>query len=106
MRELVCLVLVSSIAACGPDHGQGGSGDDQGPDAGAAAPVASDPLSGLPTGATQWSAVCARQYGGAISAKFCAGTGPPALTSLADLEALLGLTVVPNPTHQPTINAH
>jgi hypothetical protein len=105
MRELVCLLLVSSIAACGADHGQGGSGDDQGPDAGMAAPVDPDPLSGLPTGATQWSAVCARQYGDAISAKFCAGTAPPALTSLADLEALLGLTVVPNPTNDPKVNA-
>jgi hypothetical protein len=62
-------------------------------------------LSGLPTGAAQWSAVCARHYGDAISAKFCAGTAPPALTSLADLEALLGLTVVPNPGNDPKINA-
>src|SRR5215468_11425657 len=104
MRELVCLLLVSSIAACGADHGQGGSGDDQGPDAGTAVPVDSDPLSGLPTGATQWSAVCAKQYGDAISAKFCAGTAPPTLKSLADLEALLGLTVVPNPNNDLTIN--
>src|SRR5215468_422371 len=106
MRQLVCLLLVSSIAGCGADHAQGGSGDDQGPDAGTAVPVDSDPLSGLPTGATQWSAVCAKQYGDAISAKFCAGTAPPTLRSLADLEALLGLTVVPNPTNDPKINAN
>ncbi len=71
-----------------------------------AAPVDSDPLSGLPTGAAQWSAVCAKHYGDAISAKFCAGTAPPALRSLADLEALLGLTVQPNPNNDPTINAN
>lgn len=104
MRELVCWLLVSSIAGCGADGARGG--DDQGPDAGTAAPVDSDPLSGLPTGATQWTAVCARQYGDAISAKFCAGTAPPPLRSLADLEALLGLTVVPNPTSDPKINAN
>jgi hypothetical protein len=103
MRELVCWVLVSSIAGCGADQTRGG--DDQGPDAGTAAPVDSDPLSGLPTGAAQWSAVCARHYGDAISAKFCAGTAPPSLTSLADLEALLGLTVLPNPSNDPKINA-
>ncbi|TMQ21911.1 MAG: hypothetical protein E6J91_02065 [Deltaproteobacteria bacterium] len=65
-----------------------------------------DPLSGLPTGAAQWSAVCARHYGDMISAKFCAGAAPPSLTSLADLEALLGLTVRPNPNNDPTINAN
>jgi hypothetical protein len=70
-----------------------------------APPVDSDPLSGLPTGAAQWSAVCAKHYGDAISAKFCAGTAPPNLASLADLEALLGLTVKPNPNNDPTVNA-
>jgi hypothetical protein len=63
-----------------------------------------DPLGGLPTGTTEWSAVCAHHYGDVISAKFCAGTSPPVLTSLADLEALLGLTVVPNPNNDPTLN--
>jgi hypothetical protein len=71
-----------------------------------AVPVDPDPLSGLPTGAAQWAIVCARHDGDAISAKFCAGTAPPALTSLADLEALLGLTVQPNPNNDPKINAN
>jgi hypothetical protein len=70
-----------------------------------AAAVDPDPLSGLPTGAAQWAAVCAKAYGDAISAKFCAGAAPPMLTSLADLEALLGLTVQPNPNNDPKINA-
>ncbi len=103
MRELACLLLVSWIAGCGADATRGGA--DPGPDAGVAAPVDSDPLSGLPTGAAQWGAVCAKHYGDAISAKFCAGTAPPPLTSLADLEALLGLSVQPNPSNDPTINA-
>jgi hypothetical protein len=70
------------------------------------APVESDPLADLPTGVAQWTAVCARHYGDMISAKFCAGAAPPTLTSLADLEALLGLTVRPNPTNDPAINAN
>src|ERR1041384_5625689 len=98
MRMTLCLLVV--CLGCGSVP----PGDD-GPDAGAT-PTDGDPLSGLPTGATQWSAVCAKHYGDAISAKFCAGTTPPALTSLADLEALLGLTVRPNPNNDPTINAN
>ncbi|TMQ28428.1 MAG: hypothetical protein E6J90_00545 [Deltaproteobacteria bacterium] len=103
MRLFPCLLLVV-FCACGSAPSRGG-GDD-GPDAGGAPPVDDDPLSGLPTGAAQWSAVCARHYGDMISAKFCAGAAPPSLTSLADLEALLGLTVRPNPNNDPTINAN
>jgi hypothetical protein len=54
----------------------------------------------------QWGAVCAKHYGDMVSAKFCAGSAPPALTSLTDLEALLGLTVKPNPNNDPTINTN
>jgi hypothetical protein len=97
-------MLVAAITGCGRDGA--GAGDDQGADAGVAPPADSDPLSGLPTGVDQWSAVCAKHLGDAISAKFCAGAAPPKLTSLADLEALLGLTVRPNPTNDPTINAN
>jgi hypothetical protein len=54
-------------------------------------PGPTDPLHGLPTGVDQWTALCAKHYGDMISAKFCAGATPPTLTSLADLETLLGL---------------
>ena len=100
MRVSACWLLVATISACGSDASGGGTGPD-----GSVAPVDSDPLSGLPTGTAQWSAVCARKYGDMISAKFCAGAAPPSLTSLADLEALLGLTVRPNPSNDPAINA-
>ncbi len=66
----------------------------------------SDPLGGLPTGVDSWTALCAKHYGDMISAKLCAGTAPPAITGLADLEALLGLTVVPNPNNDPTLNTN
>ncbi|HEY6178438.1 MAG TPA: hypothetical protein VIX73_28490 [Kofleriaceae bacterium] len=102
MRTSPCLLLALLAAGCGSDHSTAG---DPGPDA-AGAPIDGDPLSGLPTGTAQWSAVCAKHYGDMISAKFCAGASPPALSSLADLEALLGLTVRPNPTNDPTINAN
>jgi hypothetical protein len=95
--------LVLSLSACGSDAaGPGGPGNG-GPDA-ALAPPDPDPLSGLPTGTAQWSAVCARHYGDMISARFCAGSAPPSLTSLADLEKLLGLTVAPNPNGDPALN--
>lgn len=100
MRKLVLLVVV--VAACGHDLSSSGNPPGPGPDA-AVAPGSSDPLGGLPTGAAQWSALCAKHYGDLISAKFCAGTAPPALTSLADLEALLGLTVAPDPTNNPAV---
>lgn len=102
MRLSRCLLLVVLFSGCGSDSG---GGTDL-PDGAVSPPVDSDPLSGLPTGTDQWSAVCARHYGDMISAKFCAGGAPPRLTSLADLEALLGLTVRPNPTSDPAINAN
>ena len=100
MRVSPSLVLMLLLAACGSDKpGSGGDGPD------ASIPVAdSDPLGGLPTGVDQWNTVCAKHYGDMISAKFCAGSKPPTLTSLAALEALLGLTVVPNPNNDPTLN--
>src|SRR5438045_3056733 len=104
MRLSCGLWLVALFCGCGTDHSPGGGGGE--PDAAVAPPVDGDPLSGLPTGAAQWSAVCGKHYGDMISAKFCAGATPPSLTSLADLEALLGLTVRPNPNNDPTINAN
>lgn len=103
MRVSPSLVFVLLLTACGSDR-SGPSGDD-GVDA-TMAPVASDPLGDLPTGVEQWTAVCAKHYGDTISAKFCAGPTPPKLTSLADLEALLGLTVVPNPNNLATLNTN
>jgi len=100
MRKLVLASLV--LAACGHNPGGDVMG---GADASITPPNDGDPLGGLPTGPAQWSAVCAKHYGDMISAKFCANSTPPTLTSLADLEALLGLTVAPDPNNQPaTVN--
>ena len=100
MRSLgLCLFL----AACGTDVR---SGDDDGPDAAVVPQGESDPFAGLPTGVDQWTALCARGYRDAITTKFCAGTAPPALTSLVELQSLLGLRVYPNPTFDPSINAN
>jgi hypothetical protein len=97
------LILFLFVTACGTDR-PGSAGDD-GADA-SMTPADPDPLSGLPTGVEQWKAVCAKHYGDIISAKFCASATPPTLTSLADLEALLGLTVQPNPNGLPGINTN
>jgi hypothetical protein len=102
MKFLVGLFALA-LAACGTDVNTGpgpGSGDPP-PGMGTG-----DPLEGLPTGLDQWTALCAKHYGDAISAKFCANATPPTLTSLVDLETLLGLRVYPNPNNDPTINAN
>ena len=101
MRSLPCLLAVL-LAACGSDRT--GGDDTPGPDADVTPPGPTDPLHGLPTGVAQWTALCAKGYGDAISQAFCAGTAPPPLTSLKDLEALLGLTMVPNPNFDPSLN--
>jgi len=95
MRASPSLVFVLLLTACGTDRSGPGTGDDVVDPP--VTPVISDPLSDLPTGVDQWTAVCAKKYGDMISAKFCASATPPKLTSLADLEALLGLTVLPLP---------
>ncbi|HEX4458209.1 MAG TPA: hypothetical protein VIA18_09565 [Polyangia bacterium] len=82
----------------------GGGGTDAVPDGGVtttgdggADPLDSvvDPLSalvGFKTGATQLAALCARNNGDAVSKAFCANpTTPPAITSLVDLQKLVGL---------------
>jgi hypothetical protein len=97
MRNLALAAIV--LAACGHDFS---SGQGPGPDASnMQQPGDGDPLGGLPTGPAQWAAVCGKHYGDMISAKFCASSTPPTLTSLADLEALLGLTVAPDPSNNP-----
>ncbi len=107
MRASTCLwaaLWLNSMIACGGDPGGGGgTGDDDGADA-AVTPGSSDPFEGLPTGTGQWTELCAKGYGDMITAKFCAGSAPPTLTSIKDLEALLGLTIVPNPNNDPNVN--
>lgn len=98
------LVLAMCLFACGNDS-PGGGGDD-GPDASVTPPGSDDPLEGLPTGTAQWQALCAKGYGDMITAKLCANATPPTLTSLVDLQQLLGLRVLPNPNNDPTINAN
>jgi len=102
MRFFVGLFALA-LAACGTDV----PGDNMPPaDAQPPGLGTGDPLEGLPTGVDEWTAVCAKHYGDAISTKFCATATPPTLTSLVDLETLLGLNVSPNPNNDPTINAN
>lgn len=96
------LAVLCPLFACGGDRG--GGDDIANPDGNVAPPGSADPLEGLPTGPAQWTNLCAKHYGDMISAKFCAGTAAPTLTSIKDLEALLGLTMVPNPNNDPTLN--
>jgi hypothetical protein len=99
MRNFVFVAIV--LAACGTDTSKGDVTNP--PDAAVTPPGNGDPLAGLPTGPAQWSALCAKHYGDMISAKFCANGAPPTLTGLADLEALLGLTVAPDPNNTPSV---
>jgi hypothetical protein len=105
-RALVsALVLCAATLACKTDDPGSGDPDASGPPADAnPQTLVSDPLHDLPTGIDQWTSLCARGYGDLISQKICAGTAPPTLTSLADLRALLGLTIDPNATGaQPNV---
>ena len=103
MSLLRFALLTTLLFAC--SGGGGGTGDDDiGPDASVTPPGSTDPLDGLPTGVDQWNALCAKGYGDMISAKFCAGSTPPTITSLAQLEQFLGLRVQPNPNNDPNIN--
>ncbi len=79
--------------------GGGGGTDDAGqvggePDMGDPLNTEPDPLSaanGFKSGATQLAALCARGNGDAVSKAFCATTTPPVITSIVDLQTLLGL---------------
>jgi len=99
---LVLLAIAIAIPACGSDQRT----NNEGPDAAVIPPGEGDPLAGLPTGVEQWAALCSRGYHDAISTRFCSSSTPPALTSLIDLETLVGLRVLPNPNNDPTINAN
>lgn len=96
-----CLLVVLAAAApgCASD-----TADDAPPHDPDAPQASDDPLEGLPTGAEQWADLCAKGYGDMISQQLCAGTAPPAITSLKELEALLGLAMVPNPNLDPSLN--
>jgi hypothetical protein len=60
-----------------------------GADAGVIEIESTGEFEGLPYGRDQWNRLCAKQYGDAISAKFCAGDAPPGVFSLVDLIKLL-----------------
>jgi hypothetical protein len=81
----------------GGSSGGSGGGDldaaDEGDDGGDGGPdldTIVDPLFNLPTGAQQLAILCARNNGDAVSKAFCSGAAPT-ITSLADVEQLLGL---------------
>ncbi len=57
---------------------------------GCESPVDTDPLSHLPRGAAQLEALCARAGDNAITSALCAGE-TPSVTSLVELQSLLGL---------------
>jgi hypothetical protein len=103
MRTLISLLLVCSLVGCGKDVASSGGG---GGDVDGGVIASGDPFGNLPTGVDQWKALCAKHYGDMISAKLCAGSSPPALTSLLDLETMLGLRAVPNPNNDPSINTN
>src|SRR5690349_10175062 len=100
--RLPCL-LALVLVACGNDKG---TAEDDKPDAAVTPPGSDDPFEGLPTGVAQWQQLCAKGYGDMITAKLCAGSQPPQITSLKDLQQLLGLRVLPNPNADPAINAN
>ncbi len=61
-----------------------------------------DELRYLPTGTAQWQALCARGNGDLVSKAFCAGSAPPAITSVVELQKLLGLDFKPGVTTNGT----
>ncbi len=90
----VFFVIGLTVApACTSNLDPGGD-DSSDPEAGADAgpvPVITDPLDGLPTGSDAWAALCAKGYTDTVSKAFCTPGTPPAITSFAELRALLGL---------------
>ena len=95
----------TSAGPAGDDNGD--SGDDAGTTGGDTDdddpppmpdPDSEDPFGGLPTGEEQWQHVCDQGWGDPVSTAFCAGDSPPTVTSLHDLQVLLGLDFVPGQT--------
>jgi len=76
-----------------PDAGTGGAGGSGSPGSPDPLDKEPDPLVGaqLKTGALQLADLCARNNADAVSKAFCATATPPAITSLVDLQKLLGL---------------
>ena len=100
IRSISAAAVLTLVACTGSVMDQGpGSNFDPGVDSGggsAADPLdtESDPLSaanGFKTGAAQMADLCARHGGDAVSLAFCASATPPAITSLVQLQTLLGL---------------
>ena len=80
----------------GPDGGGGGGGGGSGSGSGSGVDVnaVTDPLSpqlGFKTGQAQHDALCARNLGDAVAKAFCATATQPALTSIVDVQKLVGL---------------
>jgi hypothetical protein len=94
--------MIVGLAACtgsisgGPGNGSGfdpGQTDAAGPQ-GDPLDKEADPLSaanGFMSGAQQMAALCARHNGDAVSTAFCASATPPTITSVIELQTLLGL---------------
>ena len=76
----------------GGSSGGGGldTSNDAGPDGGNL-DTETNPFFNLPTGAAQLKVLCARNNGDAVSKAFCTPASPPTITSLVDLQTLLGL---------------
>lgn len=82
----------SSPGAGGGTDPNGNSGDPgTTADGGVNLDTVADPLFFLPQGAAQMTALCARNLGDAVAKAFCTPTTPPVITSLVDLQKLLGL---------------
>jgi hypothetical protein len=87
--------------AAAPPSDNGATGDDAGVAAGDSGSArvppacANDELRGAKTGAAQWQALCARGHQDPIAKAFCASSTPPQITSITDLQKLVGLDFKP-----------
>lgn len=91
MRRLVFSLLVF-VGCFGP--GGRDAGDDVDPDADTLVePLGTGEFDGLPTGIDQWKRLCRANYGGVVAGKFCQGTEPPTIRSLAELQTFLGFHI-------------
>lgn len=82
----------SSSSGAGGTNSNGNSGDGTSTaDGGLDLDTVADPLFFLPQGQAQMTALCARNLGDAVAKAFCTPTTMPVITSLVDLQKLLGL---------------